>query len=56
LLLVLTQALVEYTYRGDVNIAELVDALLVRAHNPSWIVSLKALVTTHSLLRAGHEV
>lgn len=46
----------EYTYRSDVNIAELVDALLVRAHDSNWIVSLKALCVIHALFRGGHDV
>jgi hypothetical protein len=49
-------AVIEYTFRGDVNISEIVQAILARAHNSSWVVCLKALVLAHAVMRGGHEV
>lgn len=47
--------MIGYTNRGDINIADVVHAILIRAHNHSWVVALKALICAHTLFRGGHK-
>lgn len=38
------------------NVPQMVDTLMERVGNASWVVVFKALITTHHLMVHGHEV
>lgn len=40
----------------NVNVPQMVDTLMERVGNASWVVVFKALITTHHLMVHGHEV
>ena len=48
--------LLQYTHDSNVNVSDIVDMLLSRTHNQSWVVVYKSLITLHHLMCYGNEV